>query len=68
MLEEDNFKGSNNWIDNFKKWHNLKQYNIYGKVASTPLKDLNIMQENLCQKLRNYSLEDIFNCDKMGLF
>ena len=26
------------------------------------------MQENLCQKLRNYNSEDIFNCNEMNLF
>ncbi len=24
LLKEDKFKGSNGWVDDFKKWHNLK--------------------------------------------
>jgi len=68
LLEKDNFKGLNGWIDNFKKWYNLKQYNIYSKAASMLLENLNMMQENLCQKLRNYSLKDIFNYNEMDLF
>src|SRR3989337_2016847 len=32
LLKEDKFKCSGGWIDNFKKWHNLRQYNIYGEV------------------------------------
>ena len=68
MLEENNFKGSNDWVDNFKKWYNLKQYNIHDKAASALLEDLDTMWKNLYQKLRNYNSEDIFNCDKMGLF
>src|SRR5438046_198621 len=29
LCKENKFKGSNGWINNFKKWHNLKQYNMY---------------------------------------
>src|SRR6266540_956717 len=37
------FKRSNGWVDSFKKRHNLKQYNIYGEVVSTSLKNLSTM-------------------------
>ncbi len=68
MLEKDNFKGSNSWIDNFKKLYNLKQYNIYSETTSASLENLNMMQKNLCQKLRNYNPKNIFNYNEMGLF
>src|SRR6266498_1511946 len=68
LLKEDKFKGSNEWIDGFKKWHNLKQYNIHGEATSTPLENLSIMREDLYQTLKNYNPEDIFNCDETGLF
>ena len=55
-------------VDNFKKRHNLKQYNIYGEAASAPLEDLDTIRENLRQTLKDYSPEDIFNCDETGLF
>ncbi len=32
------------------------------------LENLSIMQEDLCQILKDYNSEDIFNCDEMGLF
>ena len=68
LLKEDKFKCSGRWVDNFKKWHNLRQYNIHGEAASAPLEDLDTMQKNLQQTLKDYNPEDIFNCDEMGLF
>ena len=68
LLKEDKFKGSNGWVDGFKKWHNLKQYNIYGEATSAPLENLSTMWEDLQQTLKDYNPENIFNCDEMGLF
>src|SRR6266542_3689447 len=68
LLKEDKFKGSNGWVNSFKKWHNLKQYNIHGEATSAPLENLSTMQEDLCQMLKDYNPKNIFNCDEMGLF
>src|SRR3989337_1312838 len=68
LLKEDKFKCSGGWVDNFKKRHNLRQYNIHSEAASAPLEDLDTMRENLRQTLKDYSPEDIFNCDETGLF
>ena len=68
LFKEDKFKESNRWVDSFKKRHNLKQYNIHGEAVSAPLENLSIMQKDLCQTLKDYNPEDIFNCDKMSLF
>ena len=68
ICKEEKFKGSSGWVDNFKKRHNLKQYNIHGEAASAPLQDLETMRENLHQILKNYDPKDIFNCDETGLF
>ena len=68
LCNEKKFKGSNGWIDNFKKRHNLKQYNIHGEAASAPIQNLEAMRENLHQTLRDYNPKDIFNCDETGLF
>ncbi len=43
ILKEDKFKRSNRWVDNFKKWHNLKQYNIHGEVTSVSFENLSTM-------------------------
>ncbi len=68
LCKEDKFKASNGWLDNFKKRHNLKQYNIHGKASSVPIQDLASMREKLHQTLRDYDPKDIFNCDETGLF
>ncbi|GBC14132.1 tigger transposable element-derived protein 6-like [Rhizophagus irregularis DAOM 181602=DAOM 197198] len=68
LCNEEKFKGSDGWIDKFKKRHNLKQYNMHGEAASAPLAELDTMRENLCQILKNYDPNDIFNCDETGLF
>lgn len=68
LLKEDKFKGSNGWIDNFKKRHNLKQYSVHGEAASAPLEDLDEMRDKLRETLKDYDPENIFNCDETGLF
>jgi hypothetical protein len=68
LCKEDKFKASNGWLDNFKKRHNLKQYNIHGEAGSAPIQDLASMREKLHQTLRDYDPKDIFNCDETGLF
>ena len=68
LCQEEKFKGSSGWIDNFKKRHNIKQYTMHGEAASAPIQDLSSMRENLRQTLRDYDPKDIFNCDETGLF
>ncbi|GET57374.1 tigger transposable element-derived protein 4-like [Rhizophagus irregularis DAOM 181602=DAOM 197198] len=54
LCNEEKFKASNGWLDNFKKRHNLKQYNIHGEGGSTPIQDFDSMREKLRQTLRDY--------------
>ena len=68
LLKEDKFKGSNGWIDSFKKWHNLKLYSVHGESASAPLEDLDAMWNKIRQTLKDYDPKNIFNCNKTGLF
>ena len=68
LCNEEKFKASNGWLDNFKKRHNLRQYNIHGEAGSAPIQDLDSMRERLRQTLRDYDPKDIFNCDETGLF
>ncbi len=41
---------------------------MYGKTMNVPLENLSIMQEDLCQTLKDYNPKDIFNYDETGLF
>src|SRR5437764_4221599 len=68
LCNEEKFKASNGWLDNFKKRHNLRQYNIHGEASSAPIQDLDSMRGRLRQTLRDYDPKDIFNCDETGLF
>ncbi|EXX72363.1 tigger transposable element-derived protein 6-like [Rhizophagus irregularis DAOM 181602=DAOM 197198] len=64
LYNKERFKGSDRWIDNFKKQYNLK----YREAASVLLQNLNAMHENLCQILKDYDPKDIFNYNETGLF
>jgi hypothetical protein len=47
LCNEEKFKASNRWLDNFKKRHNLKQYNIHEEAGSSPIQDLDSMRKTL---------------------
>ena len=68
LCNEEKFKASNGWLDNFKKRHNLRQYNIHEEASSAPIQDLDSIRGRLRQTLRDYDPKDIFNCDETGLF
>ena len=68
LCNEEKFKASNGWLDNFKKRHNHRQYNIHGEADSAPIQDLDSMRGRLHQTLRDYDPKDIFNCDETSLF
>ncbi|GES79076.1 CENP-B homolog protein 2-like [Rhizophagus clarus] len=68
LYKVENFKGSNGWIGEFKKRHNLSCYLKQGEAASAPLDKLDEFRKNLQDLIRNYSLEDVFNCDETGLY
>ncbi|GES78741.1 tigger transposable element-derived protein 6-like [Rhizophagus clarus] len=64
LYKVENFKGSNGWIGGFKKRHNLSCYLKQREAASAPLDKLDEFRKNLQDLIRNYSLEDVFNCDE----
>jgi len=47
LCNEEKFKASAGWVNNFKKRHNLKQYNMHGEAASASLQDLDTMEMKL---------------------
>ncbi|GBC46554.2 tigger transposable element-derived protein 6-like [Rhizophagus irregularis DAOM 181602=DAOM 197198] len=63
-----NFKGSNGWINGFKKRHNLSCYLKQGEAASAPLEKLDEFRKELQDLICGYSLDDVFNCDETGLY
>ncbi|CAB4474262.1 unnamed protein product [Rhizophagus irregularis] len=67
-FEVNNFKASNGWISNFKKRHNMKEYVKWGEAASAPLETLNEERQKLREIIKDYDLNDVFNCDETGLY
>ncbi|GBC46309.2 CENP-B homolog protein 2-like [Rhizophagus irregularis DAOM 181602=DAOM 197198] len=68
LYKIENFKGSNGWINGFKKRHNLSCYLKQGEAASAPLEKLDEFRKELQDLIRGYSLDDVFNCDETGLY
>ncbi|CAB5141992.1 unnamed protein product [Rhizophagus irregularis] len=67
LYKIENFKGSNGWINGFKKRHNLSCYLKQGEAASAPLEKLDEFRKELQDLIRGYSLDDVFNCDETGI-
>ena len=65
-FEVNNFTASNGWINGFKECHNLKQYVKWGEAKSTPMETLNEERKILHEIIKDYDLEDVFNCDETG--
>ncbi|CAG8677031.1 9004_t:CDS:2, partial [Funneliformis caledonium] len=51
-----------------KRQIKLECYLKYKESANAPLETLNDMRKNLQSILTDYSLDDIFNTDKIGLY
>lgn len=65
-FEIDNFVASTGWIDKFKQRCHLKEYVKWGEAKSAPLETLEEEREKLHEIIKNYDLNDVFNCDETG--
>lgn len=65
-FEIDNFVASTGWIDKFKQRHHLKEYVKWGEAKSAPLETLEEERRKLREIIKNYDLNDVFNCDETG--
>jgi len=70
VLDIDEPKWSNGWLEGFKKRFNIKEYVQHGEAATADIYSLaNITQmEELRQLCATYADEDIFNMDETGSF
>ena len=68
LLNEPDFKGSEGWVVGFKKRHKLECYLKYGESASASIEALDDMHKNLQNIFADYSPNDIFNADEIGLY
>ena len=68
LLHINDFIASEGWLTNFKKHTNLRQFVHHGEANSAPLKLLPKFREELQDILKDWALEDIFNCDETALY
>jgi hypothetical protein len=62
------FTASAGWLTNFKKRNNVQSYIKSGEAASGPsLEEIDEYRRNIAEKLSEYALEDIYNCDETGI-
>jgi len=67
-FETNNFLASNGWISNFKKRNNIREYTKLGEAASAPLETLDEERQKLHEIIKEYNLNNVFNCDETGKF
>ncbi|CAB5092568.1 unnamed protein product [Rhizophagus irregularis] len=46
----------------------MKEYVKWGEAASAPLETLNEERQKLREIIKDYDLNDVFNCDETGLY
>jgi hypothetical protein len=68
LLNKNDFKASDGWLDGFKERHNIKEYVKHGEAGSAPILELPAYREQIRGITSQYQLSDIFNADETGLF
>jgi len=62
------FTASAGWLTKFKRRHNVQSYIKSDEAASNPfLEKINEYRQEIAEKLSEYALEDIYNCDKISI-
>ncbi|GBL79148.1 hypothetical protein AVEN_92395-1 [Araneus ventricosus] len=62
------FKASNDWLENFKKRHNIFFRKLCGESASADASSCEEWLSELSSLLKNYKTDDVFNADETGFF
>jgi len=63
------FTASAGWLTNFKRRNDIRLYIKSGEAASGPsLEEIDEYRQKIAEKLSEYALEDIYNCDETGIF
>ena len=62
------FKGSNGWLESFRKRHQIEFQNLHGESASADLEGAANFLQRLEEMCQGYEPEDVFNADETGLF
>ena len=67
-LGKPEFKGSNGWLEKWKKRYNLTQFSICGESGTVSGETVDSWKERLPEILQGYKKENILNLDETGCF
>lgn len=67
-LNNVNFKGSNGWLQKFKKRHQLKSYSYSGETGDVDIDELKSKCADIKTILSKFEKSEIYNLDETGLF
>jgi len=62
------FKGSNGWLEKFRKRNNISFKSVCGEAASVDEEAVDNWKAKIPEIIANYAECDIFNADETGLF
>ena len=62
------FKASNGWLESWKSHHSMKGLKVSGESAGVNQETVDDFKKRLPSITSSYRSEDVFNCDKKGLF
>ena len=67
-LGKEDFKGSNGWLEKWKKRYNITHLRICGKSGDVQGPTVESWKERLPEIIAGYARDDIWNMDETGLF
>lgn len=67
-LGKPDFKGSQGWLDKWKKRYNVKQLKICGESGDVRGETVESWKERLPEIVQGYEKEDVWNMDETGIF
>jgi len=67
-VNNETFRKSNGWLNQFKTRHGIHQITLHGEADSVSLNNLPEFRATLQELLSTYHPDDIFNADETGLF
>lgn len=68
VLGKDDFKGSNAWLEKWKKRYNIKQLQVSGESGDVQGPTVDSWKERLPELIAGYARNDIWKVDETGLF
>ena len=67
-LGEENFKGTNGWLQKWKRRHNITEMSIAGEEGDVSAEKVESWQERVKEITRGYAPQDVWNKDETGSF